>query len=172
MLDQDHVRRHHHELAHLIGRFVVDHMVRLRGACDGDVLAGIVLGSIAQHNLRRFYEEVVPRSGETLDALIARGAHLPHLRSSNAMSVSASTGIPRETVRRKIKWLAARGWVRHEGRDKLYVTEAAGLHFADFDVQSVDRFHVAAVRVASVVADRGRSEGGGAPPASVAARLR
>lgn len=154
MLDHAHVRRRHVEFGYLTGRFVVEHLVRLRGAFDGDVLAGLVFGTIVQHNLRRFYEEVVPATGETMDALIARAAHLAHLRPCNAMSVSASTGIPRETVRRKIRWLVGRGWVEQVGRDKLFVTGEACRHFASFDIETMDRFHAAAIQVLCTLQER------------------
>jgi DNA-binding GntR family transcriptional regulator len=63
------------------------------------------------------------------------------------MSVSAATGVPRETVRRKIRWLIEQGWVQQVGRDKLFITSAAARHFKEFDVETVERFHAAAVQV-------------------------
>lgn len=166
MLDHDNIRRHHAEFAYLTGRFVVEHLVRLRAAFDGDVPAAMVLGSIALHNLRRFYEDVVPASGETMAALLARGAHRAYLRPCNAMSVSASTGIPRETVRRKIKWLAGKGWVVQHGRDKLFVTEDAYRHFVDFDIETVDRFYAAALRVLIALQQRNGLDGASTAPAA------
>jgi hypothetical protein len=171
MLDHANVRRHHLEFAYLTGRFVVEHLVRMRQAFEGDVLAGLVLGTIAQHNVRRFYEEIVPATGETMDALFARGAHLQHLRPCNAMSVAASTGIPRETVRRKIRWLVQKGWVQQVGRDKLFVTVEACRHFVNFDIDTMDRFHTAAIQVLCTLQERARpSRRDASPPGAARAR--
>jgi hypothetical protein len=140
-LDRDLLRTHHVDFSYLVGRFMVEHLVRVHRAFDGDVIAAIVLGTIGQHNMRLFYDEVVAKSGESIEALFARGAHVKYLRPCNAMSVSASTGIPRETVRRKIRWLVEKGWVAQVERDKLYVTTAVAAHFAEFDVDMIERFH-------------------------------
>jgi hypothetical protein len=147
LLDRDHLRRHHVEFSFLTGRFMVEHLVRVHQAFGGDVIAAIVLGTIGQYNARRFFDEVAARSDEPADELIARGEHIPYLRPCNAMSVSASTGIPRETVRRKIRWLVEQGWVQQVGRDKLFVTGEAARYFRDFDVETVDRFHATSMQV-------------------------
>jgi hypothetical protein len=154
LLDREHMRRHHVEFSYLTGRFMVDHLVRVHQAFDGDVIAAIVLGTIGQYNARRFFDEIAPKSEEPVCDLLARGEHIPYLRPCNAMSVSASTGIPRETVRRKIRWLIDRGWVQQVGRDKLFVTRATATHFADFDVETVDRFHAAAMQMVMTLQKR------------------
>jgi hypothetical protein len=120
---------------------MVEHLVRLHAAFGGDILAAVVLGTIGQQNTRRFFEEVVAKSEESVEALVTRGAHLPHMRPCNAMSVSMATGIPRETVRRKIRWLIQQGWVQQIGRDKLFVTRDVGTHFAEFDLETLERVH-------------------------------
>ena len=38
---------------------------------------------------------------------------------TNVRSVADSTGIPRETVRRKVGWLVAKGWLARSGDDLL-----------------------------------------------------
>jgi DNA-binding FadR family transcriptional regulator len=49
---------------------------------------------------------------------------------ANAHSISLSTGIPRETVRRKLAALVAQGWLEDNGRSEYFVTSAPGNHFA------------------------------------------
>jgi hypothetical protein len=168
MLDREQLRLHHSDFSYLVGRFMVEHLVRVHRAFDGDVLAAIVLGTIGQHNVRRFYDEVVSKSDETLTELVARGAHEGHVRPCNAMSVASSTGIPRETVRRKIRWLVERGWVMQVGRDQLYITRAVSQHFAAFDIETVERFCDAWSQVAAAMERRrGRApRPAAAPPAS------
>jgi hypothetical protein len=146
-LDRDLIRTHHIDFSYLVGRFMVEHLARVHRAFDGDLLAALVLGTIGQHNMRLFYDEVVAKSTESIEELVARGAHVTYLRPCNAMSVSASTGIPRETVRRKIRLLAERGWVEQVGRDKLYITRAVARHFMDFDIETVERFCATADRI-------------------------
>jgi hypothetical protein len=154
MLDREVLRQHHSEFSYLVGRFMVEHLVRVHRAFDGDVVAAIVLGTIGQHNVRLFYDEVVAKSDESLTELVARGAHVPYLRPCNAMSVAASTGIPRETVRRKIRWLIERGWIEQAGRDKLFLSRAVAQHFAAFDVETVENFASAWSRLATMMERR------------------
>lgn len=141
MLDTERLREHHFEITYGLGQFMVEHLVRLHNAFEGDMTAAIVLGTIGQYNYQRFYQEARAHPGATFDELVQRGVHLELLRPCNAMSVSASTGIPRETVRRKIRWLIEKGWVRQIGRDKLVLAPHVGRHFADFDRETLARFH-------------------------------
>jgi hypothetical protein len=166
MLDREKIRQHHVELSYLCGRYMVEHLIRVHAAFDGDILAAVVLGTIAQHNARRFYDEVVAKSDEPMDELIARGEHLAHRRPCNAMSVSMATGIPRETVRRKIRWLVQRGWVEQVGRDKLFITRAVAKDFADFDIETLDRMHAMTVAIFATMHKRlGALPVAAAPPA-------
>jgi hypothetical protein len=41
----------------------------------------------------------------------------------NISSLAASTGIPKETVRRKVRQLIEAGWIAREGRNLLYTAE-------------------------------------------------
>jgi len=50
---------------------------------------------------------------------------LPAL-ATNVKSIAASTGIPEETVRRKVRALVRDGWIAREGNDLTYTAKAAG----------------------------------------------
>ena len=64
-------------------------------------------------------------AGVTLeDALEGRLEHYPSLKT-NVRSIADSTGVPRETVRRKVADLVASGWVRREGDELSYTPEAS-----------------------------------------------
>ncbi len=115
MLDKNKMRQHHLEVTYVLGRFMTEHFIRVYKAFDGDLTAAIVLGTIGQYNYRRYYAEVGEKAAEGFHRLAERGEHLPHARPCNAMSISQSTGIPRETVRRKIRQLVAKGWLRKAG---------------------------------------------------------
>ena len=140
MVDGKFLRAHPVECAYLMNRLLIEHLVVINKAFDGDFDRAIVLGTIGQYNLRWFYDEIAQHSTESLQELFARGAHLPHLRPCNAMSVSASTGIPRETVRRKVSWLIDKQWVREQGRGKLYVTSEPSRHFQGIQVHMLADF--------------------------------
>lgn len=163
-LDRERLQPYRGELSYLCGRFMVEHLIRLHAVFGGDILAAVVLGTIGQQNTRRFFDEVVMKSDETVEALVARGAHLPHIRPCNAMSVSMATGIPRETVRRKIRWLIEQGWVEQVGRDKLFITRSVAQHFAEFDLETLERVHAMTVAIAATVEKR---LGGTATPPTV-----
>jgi hypothetical protein len=139
-IDGELLRAHGVEFSYLLNHYLTEHLARVNRAFEGDLTAALVLGTIAHQNLRRFHEEVAMRSPESMQALILSGAHRDHLRPCNAMSVAASSGIPRETVRRKVAWLVERGWVRRIGRDQLFVDERAGEAFAAFNLGTVNLF--------------------------------
>ena len=157
MLDRQKMRQHHLEVSYVLGRFMTEHFIRVYKAFDGDLTAAIVLGTIGQYNYRRYYTEVGGKAAEGFHRLAERGEHRPHARPCNAMSISQSTGIPRETVRRKIRQLVARGWVRKAGPDKLVITSLPARHFAEFDLETLDGFCTAAQEVLRLVEKRSRS---------------
>jgi hypothetical protein len=139
------------ELSYLIGRFVTDHLVRTHRLFDGDLVAAIVLATIAQHNVQRYYDEVARKSERGLDHLVEAGDHLPHMRHCNALSVSAATGIPRETVRRKVRWLEGKGWITVGERGQLEISRTVGAQFAGFDESMIERFEACARQVVGIL---------------------
>lgn len=61
-------------------------------------------------------------------------------RRINTQSVADSTGIPRETVRRKVSQLIERGWIRKNADCTLEVTEAAARDLAPATEATFDYF--------------------------------
>jgi hypothetical protein len=157
MFDKRRLRQHHVEVSYVLGSFMTEHFIRVYKAFDGDLTAAIVLGTIGQYNYRRFYTEVGEKSTEGFQRLVERGEHWPYARPCNAMSISQSTGIPRETVRRKIRQLVAKGWLRKAGPDKLIITSLPARHFAEFDLETLEHFYAAAHSVLRLVEKRSRS---------------
>lgn len=143
-LPRELVRSHRRELSYIVGGFMTDHLIRLYAAFDGDLAAAIVLGTIGQHYIQHYYETVARESHSGLDRLVDEGHHLARVRTCNAMSVSAATGIPRETVRRKVRWLVAKGWVTTGRRGELALVPGMSRHFEGFDLETITRFHAAA----------------------------
>ena len=144
MLDREFVQQNRRELSYLTGSFLTEHLIRVHAAFEGDLTAAVVLGTIGHHYIQRFYDEVARDSQQGLDRLVEAGTHLPRVRTCNAMSVSAATGIPRETVRRKVRWLARKGWVAVGAGGALSLVPGMSKDFEEFDIETIVRFHHAA----------------------------
>jgi hypothetical protein len=127
--------RHDAVLAILLNSFHLAHLVRLYAAFDGDLLQAIVLGEVAHHNVAGL------RTGApNLAALSALFRDLDAERPllpTNAFSIALATGIPRQTVRRKVDALVRRQLLRRDGRANLFVAPQARHYFSRFTMQAV-----------------------------------
>lgn len=82
---------------------------------ERDLVMGLVMSEIWQYNLSRYFQ----RNGHQNSAQILNDPENRDalLTPCNTYSISQTLGIPNETVRRKIKKLVARGWVKNDGGD-------------------------------------------------------
>jgi DNA-binding transcriptional ArsR family regulator len=87
-----------------------------------------VLGEIAHHNIFRFYSRK-GRSVEVNAQFMTDSDRTKHLEPTNAFSISQATGIPRETVRRKIDKLEKKGWVTKDEEGGLLISDTVSTHF-------------------------------------------
>ena len=83
---------------------------------DRDILLPILLGEIALHNIGALQNGVARRESTrpiTATPSVPRDTRPADcgLKPCNAYSIAAATGLPRETVRRKIGRLEELGWV-------------------------------------------------------------
>jgi hypothetical protein len=92
-------------------------------AYDGDLTLSLVLGEIAVRNYEHIYSD---RNSATAPGALKK-------RPCNALSISDVTGIPRETVRRKLAKLLELGWVEKTPDELYVVSDAIGDVFAAFD---------------------------------------
>jgi hypothetical protein len=113
----------------------VRHLLGVYSGFGGDVVAAIVLGEVAHHNLSAMMSGArTPRElSEALRATV--GAPQPAMLPTNVFSIAQSTGIPRETVRRKVESLTRRGWLVKDRAGNLFVTAEAGASFSAFHVE-------------------------------------
>ena len=125
----DLMHRHAYQVAHLISTFTVPMMRDLYRRFDGDMVAILVLGEIAIHNLSQFFE----RTGQGVPEQWLDDEQQRHkfLRPCNALSISEATGIPRETVRRKVNQLIEQGWLYRDQSKGLVLQARVGQGFAD-----------------------------------------
>lgn len=96
-------------------------LIRLRARFDGDLDLLLVLTAIAERTRRetwtpelRTYRDLIPGAGDE-----------PPQTPINIQSVSDYTRIPRETVRRKVNTLVAKGWVVRRADGSLGVQKQA-----------------------------------------------
>lgn len=97
------------------------HLVACRAAFDGDLDLFLVLTIIGE---RSFSERNAP-AGMTEEQFRASPVSTVAPLAINLQSIADFSGIPRETVRRKVAALVARGWVRRDAGGLLAVTDAA-----------------------------------------------
>lgn len=97
------------------------HLVACREALDGDLDLFLVLTIIGE---RCFAVRNVP-AGMTEAQFHASSVSTVEPVAINLQSIADFSGIPRETVRRKVATLVARGWVRRGPDGLLAVTDQA-----------------------------------------------
>ncbi len=97
----------------LLQEFLLWNMNRVRNAFDGDIDAALILGEIAHHNRQMQFARSAAEHGD--------GAE-PPMSPANIRGISRATGIPRETVRRKVQRLAQQGWLRVGPEWHLFAT--------------------------------------------------
>jgi len=102
-------------------------MITLRREFGGDFEQMVILAVIGERKLARRACLGEPRFDTFGRTEIVEGAGT----SINAYSLAAYTGIPRETVRRKVAALIERGWVVRDASGNLNPTEAAARDLAD-----------------------------------------
>jgi predicted transcriptional regulator len=88
----------------------------------------IILGEVAHHNFTRHFASQISVAKTGRLALPVDGLW-NQLEGCNAFSLSHATGIPRETVRRKIKQLEKLGWVARSARGDVTITPAVAEFF-------------------------------------------
>ncbi len=126
-IDDTEFSEHYYQLSYMLSRFIVPTMRETYREFGGDMLLTLVLGEIATRNLGQFFSRGEPELPES--ALNDPELQRRLLRPCNALSIANATGIPRETVRRRVKTLCELGFIEQDERGHLYVTQKAADHF-------------------------------------------
>lgn len=95
--------------------FVHRYLTAIYGALTLDLVSLSLLDEIARHNLG-------PLAGADAALMPLDASKAGAMRGCNAFSLSQATGVPRETVRRKIKQLVELGWIEQHNRKGLFIT--------------------------------------------------
>ena len=128
--EQASARRVLKSVALLLARHEIRSLRRWFDDFDRDILLPILLGEIALHNIGALQNGVARRAGTRVGKAHPVNAELPaalinELKPCNAYSIAAATGLPRETVRRKIVRLIELGWIHRRDNGHLFITEGA-----------------------------------------------
>ncbi len=150
-IDRAALDRHFPQVTYETGLFMIDYLRRLNREFENDLAAAIVLGEIAQHSVRDLMKRDLPRSGKAAREFVTRERVKAGLKRCNALSVAESSGIPRETVRRKIDKLVKRGLVSKDERGGLALVPGIGAHFRSFDRQTTLDLVALAERIRALV---------------------
>lgn len=153
-INQEAFDRHYLQLTYEVGRFMLDHLRNVYSEFDGDLVMCVVLGEVGQHNAAHFMREVLPRSGKDARTLATDAVIDASIRRCNALSIAEASGIPRETVRRKLKKLERLGWISKDAQGGIRVTRVVGRRFRQLDLKTVTELLALAERVRTTIAPR------------------
>lgn len=148
--DQAQARRRIATVALVMNDHYLRYLLQLYKAFDGDLVAAIVLGEVAHHNLSALRQGLTPRQ---ISARLAEPDFRDSLVPTNAFSIAQATGIPRETVRRKVARLVARGLLAQDARANLVLTANNRLEFAEFNLLLLQDLLESAERLRGLLED-------------------
>ena len=142
-------------LSYLINDFILWQLARARQRFDGDIDAALILGEIAHYNIRKNFQQIFSLDQASISgagkAIIESIPDTGFIQEHQCHVDQRATGIPRETVRRKIQWLEQRGWVSKDDTGALTVTDVPAKDFADFNYETMERFITTADKVRQIL---------------------
>ena len=127
------------EIATLMGWFFLRYLGRIYREFDGDFVLVMVLGEIAHHNICHFFSLGKPRKNrqKPSDPI---SVDIDSLQPCNAFSLSEATGIPRETIRRKIDLLLQQELICKHPKGGYIIQPHLSEHFSTFNAQLLEDF--------------------------------
>lgn len=128
LVDKERYAAHRGEVLLQMSHFFLHYLNDIYRAFDGDLAMAIVLGEISHHNTSRIFSRDATRN-PAVARVRENESGWGEMTGCNAYSVSLSTSIPRETVRRKVAALKKRGWIENVPGEGLRVTPACADHF-------------------------------------------
>jgi len=134
---QQRIQRSFGLLAFIVNRHLIDHMRRLVMELDMDFEAVYLYGTVAHLSALK----MISPSDDPMRVLNSRGMsdEVPEgVRLADVVQVS---GLPRETVRRKLEWLQTKGKLLRTA-DGLWCYDPQGIneHTVQFTIETIERF--------------------------------
>jgi DNA-binding transcriptional ArsR family regulator len=109
-------------------------LVRLRAHFDGDLDLALVLAVVGERTRPDSWQARLESADRLSVGHVSRGRQRP----INTESIADYSGIPRETVRRKLLALRDRGWIDRDERGYWYVTGRAAGDLEQATADSLD----------------------------------
>lgn len=116
---------------------LTDHLIRCRRACDGDLDLFLVMAIIGE---RTFSAGNAP-DDMSHQAFVTGTVENIQPLPINLQSIADFSGIPRETVRRKLDALIAKGWVKRDGNRFVTATDEANSALGDLTTSTLRYLH-------------------------------
>ncbi len=134
---QKRIQRSFGLLAFIANRHLVDHMRRIAVELDMDFEAAYLYGTLAHLNILKIISPMSDPIVVLNDVGRSKAAPTP-IRLADVVHVS---GLPRETVRRKLEWLQTRGKVLRT-TDGLWCIDDQGVDdgIVQFTIETIERF--------------------------------
>lgn len=164
MSDRNHAMREQYEanrghVSLVMSHFLLPYLLRIHQEFDGDLTMVIILGEIAHHNVSGHFG---PRGmcRKITDDFESKPSFRQELPACNAFSLAAATGLPRETVRRKIVELEKKGWIERSKDRSVRITPMVTGHFqSDFNFKMMIQLLATADRIRQVLGNETSSPG-------------
>ncbi|GEB80895.1 hypothetical protein DDE01_23100 [Desulfovibrio desulfuricans] len=130
-------------------KFLVDHIVRVYKLFDGDITSAIILGAISFHTI----SNIAPKLNHDTNKIskVLANHNDPRIPPCNAYSISESTGIPRETVRRKIDKLVQAGFITKNTKAEVFFKEGTQFFFSHFSLETANNVLNAADKLREII---------------------
>jgi len=123
--------RHYFDYQYIFVNFLIDHLVDAGSAFDGDYQEMLVMAVLGQARLGAVRAAIKP------DLMVPDVEAVAE--STNASRIADITKIPRQTVRRKLASLEARGWVERDDAGAYRLVSHGGKSTARRDLAETDR---------------------------------
>jgi hypothetical protein len=154
-------------VAFALNRFLIDHMLRsARLLTDGDLEMLVLWGVLAHQNVTHLMPP-----GSVSAAVLTENGRVPddeqRLRPMLLRDLTAITGIPRETARRKLEKLALMRFVERRGRAWVVSTARFESDLRSFTRESTRRMLAAADEVRMQLAQAGAKASKALPPTAL-----
>ena len=149
-------------VAYIANRFLIDHMLRVgRLLTENDFETMVIWGVLAHQNVAH----LMPPGSVPTAVLTERGRMIDEnlLRPLRLRDLSDITGIPRETVRRKLDRLAAKGYARRVPDGWVVSGERAEPELRDFTRDTVMRLVAVCDEIIAALQDADAAANSAAP---------
>ena len=153
--NEDNYRICQREITTLMALYHLSYLRRLSEAFNGDLDMPLILGEVALRNIgllatKRGF------SKKNFDQLVVNSRKEGKLLPCSAMSASLATGLPRETVRRKLNKLAKNGFLEKLPDSTFVITEKPLAYYSEiFDRPLLADFLETSVKISTLLTPQG-----------------